>query len=257
LGNTKERVTKRLWLCFMIMTLFFSLWVFWAAAAEPFDVRVFGNFERMSQTNDTRGVVKLREIPTLSGSYGLGALESLRGEILLWDGKLLVSRGHSEKGTIESPVPADEAAFFVEARVDAWDEVAIPNDMTQGEFESFVLETARSRGLSTDRSFPLAVKGGFHRVLWHVVIGAVAAQKDHRGQEGRTHPQGHATHRVFDQTDVTGLLFGFYSGVALEGVISHPGERFHVHYADAGFSVSGHVDDYRVKGGAVLLLPRR
>ena len=240
-----------------LLTLFFSFWAVWAAASEPFDVRVFGNFERMSQTGDTQGAVKLREILTLPGSYGLGALAGLRGEILLWDGKFLVSRGHSENGAIEPAAPTDEAVFFVETRVEAWEEAAIPNDMTRAQFESFVLQAAAQRGLSTDRAFPFTVRGNFHRVLWHVVTGAAAGQNDRSMQAGRIHPQGHASNRVFDQANLGGFLLGFYSGVALEGVISHPGERFHVHYVDAGFQISGHVDDYRVTRGAVLLLPRR
>jgi len=48
-----------------------------------------------------------------------------------------------------------------------------------------------------------------------------------------------------------------YSGVQLEGVVSHPGERFHLHYADAGLSRSGHVDRYGVGAGAMLRLPVR
>ena len=239
-----------------LLTLFFLLWAFWAAASEPFDVRVFGNFERMSQTGDTQGVVKLREILTLPGSFGLGALEGLQGEILLWDGKLLVSRGHSANGATEPSAPADEAVFFAETRVEAWDEMAIPNDMTRVEFELFVLQTAVGRGLSSDRAFPFAVRGSFRRVLWHVVTGASAAHSDQNTKAGRIHSQGHARNRVFDQANVAGFLLGFYSGVALEGTISHPGERFHVHYADVGFSISGHVDNYRIARGAVLLLPR-
>jgi alpha-acetolactate decarboxylase len=240
-----------------LLVFFFSLWAFWAVASEPFDVRVFGNFEHMSQTGDTRGVVKLREIPISPGSYGLGALEGLRGEILLWDGKLLVSRGYSANGAVESAAPTDEAVFFVEARVEAWDETAIPNDMTRPEFELFLLQAAVRRGLSSDRAFPLAVKGSFPHVLWHVVTGASSAHSDQSAEAARIHSQGHARNRVFDQTNAAGFLLGFYSGAALEGVISHPGERFHVHYADAGFSVSGHVDDYRIASGAMLLLPRQ
>jgi alpha-acetolactate decarboxylase len=238
-------------------TLFFSLWAFGAAASEPFDVRVFGNFERMLHSGDTRGAVKLREILTLPGSYGLGALDGLRGEILLWDGKLLVSRGHSANGAVEPFAPTDEAVFFVVARVEAWDEVAIPSDMTRAEFELFVLQNAVRKGLSRDRAFPFSVRGSFPRVLWHVATGASSTHSDQSTEAVRTHSQGHARSRVFDQTNVAGFLLGFYSGVALEGAISHPGERFHVHYADAGFSVSGHIDDYRIARGAVLLLPRR
>jgi hypothetical protein len=157
----------------------------------------------------------------------------------------------------EPSAPADKALFFAETRVEAWDEVAIPNDMTRAEFELFVVQAAVGRRLGIDRAFPFAVRGSFRRVLWHVVTGEPAEHSHQSTEAGRIHSQGHAKVRVFDQADVTGFLFGFYSGVALEGVISHPGERFHVHYADEGFSVSGHVDDYRIVRGAVLLLPRR
>jgi alpha-acetolactate decarboxylase len=246
---------KHIWLFFL--TLLFSVWTIVAVASEPFDVRAFGNFGHMLHSSDTQGVIKLREILTLPGSYGLGALDGLRGEILLWDGKLLVSRGHSANGATEPSAPADEAIFFVETRVEAWDEMMIPDDMTRNEFELFVLQTAVGRGLSTDRAFPFAVRGSFPRVLWHVVTGAPAVHGDQNTEAARIHSQGHARNRVFDQANVAGFLFGFHSGAALEGVISHPGERFHVHYADAGFSVSGHVDDYRIARGAVLLLPRQ
>ena len=47
------------------------------------------------------------------------------------------------------------------------------------------------------------------------------------------------------------------AGSKLEGVVSHPGERFHVHYIDDAKTVSGHVDQYNVRGGASPWLPAR
>lgn len=41
------------------------------------------------------------------------------------------------------------------------------------------------------------------------------------------------------------------------GVVSHLGERFHVHYIDDSQTVSGHVDQYNVRSGATLWLPVR
>jgi alpha-acetolactate decarboxylase len=71
------------------------------------------------------------------------------------------------------------------------------------------------------------------------------------------HDQGHAQAKTFREMGVSGTLLGFHTGAALEGTASHPGERFHVHYANPDMSVSGHVDEYRVPGGAMLMLPRR
>ena len=63
--------------------------------------------------------------------------------------------------------------------------------------------------------------------------------------------------RLFRQPGASGQLIGVYSGAALEGVVSHPGKRFHLHFADPGAIVSGHVDRYSVAPGVVLKLPLR
>jgi alpha-acetolactate decarboxylase len=70
------------------------------------------------------------------------------------------------------------------------------------------------------------------------------------------HPQGHAGNRIFSGVEANGKLIGFYSGEELEGVISHPGERLHIHYADDGLKISGHLDSFGVRKGARLQLPR-
>jgi alpha-acetolactate decarboxylase len=65
-------------------------------------------------------------------------------------------------------------------------------------------------------------------------------------------PRGHARNRVFEERTAAGVMVGFYSGDVLEGVISHPGERFHLHYANRDFTRSGHVDGYTVHAGGAL-----
>jgi hypothetical protein len=40
-------------------------------------------------------------------------------------------------------------------------------------------------------------------------------------------------------------------------VITHPGERFHVHYADNNLKTSGHLDNFGIAKGAKLLLPKQ
>jgi hypothetical protein len=126
--------------------------------------------------------------------------------------------------------------------------------MSQAQFESFVIESARKLGIDGDQAFPFAVRGSNLNVVWHVVTGAAPASGHHGSG---THDQGHAQARMFRETAATGILLGFHTSAALEGVASHPGERFHVHYASADFSVSGHVDEYRIPKGATLMLPKR
>ena len=224
-----------------------------AYAAEPFSVQAWGNFKQMAHTGNTAGVVKVSELGSAKGSYGIGAVAGMRGELLLWDGKMLVSRGHSPKGETSPAVDKDEAVLFVRAQVNAWQEMPVGKDMTQQEFESFVVSSAKKAGLDADKAFPFALRTSGMNLVWHVVTGAPSGGAHHGSG---THQQGHANSRVFKEAAAAGTLLGFYTAAALEGIASHPGERFHVHYANADFSVSGHVDEYRVPRGSVLLLPK-
>jgi hypothetical protein len=59
-----------------------------------------------------------------------------------------VTTGAEIEGRASRPRPDDEAALFVWARVRDWDEVVIPAEMTQGQFETFLTAQARSRELN-------------------------------------------------------------------------------------------------------------
>jgi len=224
--------------------------VTWATAPR-FDFTAFGSFKRMSHTGDTSGQVNLADLPQFAGSWGMGALAGLKGEVLLQDGLLLVSRGDDPQGRVAAPRAGDEAVLFAAARVQQWTELTLPSDMTQAQFEAFVLEQAKSLDLDGSEPFPFLVQGRYPQLIWHVVTGQPASGSDRGGHGGATGK------RVFEQPSAGGQLVGMYSGVQLEGVVSHSGERFHVHYADDAASVSGHVDAYAVARGGLLKLPLR
>jgi alpha-acetolactate decarboxylase len=221
------------------------------AAQGLFEITVYGNFKRMIHTSDASGKVALASIPLSANSYGVGALADLKGEILIWEGEIFVTPGESASGATQTPGSNDWAALLVTAHVNKWDEVHVARDMAQQEFEQFVINTAQILGINLNKPFPFIVLGEVTDYAWHVVTGK---SKLH-GSSAR-HGQGHATNRIFTGAKTGGKLFGFYSAKEHEGVISHPGERFHVHYADNDLKRSGHLDCFGIAKGAKLLLPK-
>lgn len=241
----------------MIRKIFFTAFVLCLSLAvsvasdTSFDVTAYGNFKKMKHTGDASGKVTLLSVSRSGGIYGVGALADLRGEILVWDGKVLVTPGESDTGSTRPATSKDQATLLVTARVKEWFEVQIHHDMTQQEFERFVIDSANSTRININRAFPFIVRGEVTDYTWHVVTSAVK-----RNDGGAQHRQGHANNRSFSGPKTTGKLVGFYSAEKLEGVISHPGERFHVHYADDDLKISGHLDSFGIGGGSVLLLPK-
>ena len=66
-------------------------WAVNAAGERPFNVSVHGNFKQMVHAGDTSGKVALAPAARTTGTYGVGALAGLRGEILIWDGTVFVT----------------------------------------------------------------------------------------------------------------------------------------------------------------------
>jgi alpha-acetolactate decarboxylase len=212
-------------------------------------VQAWGHFKRLMHTGDASAQVTLAQLPAGPGVYAVGAIAQMRGEVMIWDGRVVVSRGHHDDGRTEAARDGDEAALLALARVTRWQEVPVPRDMDQAEFEEFVVAQAKARGLDPARPFAFAVRGAALNLTWHVVTGQGA------GAHGARHAMGHAAQHTFTAARADGVLLGFYSAESLEGVISHPGERFHVHWASPDLARSGHVDAYGVAAGATVLLP--
>jgi alpha-acetolactate decarboxylase len=229
---------------FRLVFLFLFLWTHsvGAAGAGFYGVEVFGNFKQMMHTGDTSGKVRLRQLRTDRGLYGLGALAGLRGEIWIWDGNIAVSRGDSATGATEPAKDTDEATLLITARVKNWKEVRVQTDMSSEQFEKYVVREAKANGINVEQPFPFSVRGGIREYQWHVVNGP-----------GEGH--GQSDNRVFKASLGDVVLLGFYSGVDFEGIISHPGERFHIHYANPTNSISGHLDAYSIAKDSFLLLP--
>jgi alpha-acetolactate decarboxylase len=238
-----------------------------ATLAQSFNVQNFGNFKQMMQSGNTAAQVKLKDIAQAKGTWGVGALAGLKGEIILVDGKMLVTPGSDAQGKTNASQPTDEAVLWASAQVAQWQEVTVPKNMSQAEFEAFVVQQAKVLNLNLDLAFPYRVQGSYTHLIWHVVTGEKETGSAHQ-QQGHSAPAGQSGHansqantqsgqKVFRNPTLTGNLVGMYSGKALEGVISHPGERFHAHYTDAALSVSGHVDQYNVQADSVVFLPVR
>lgn len=227
------------------------------SAGSPLEVH--GSFRRLAHTGDTSAQVKLDAIRTGPGGWGVGALAGLTGEIVVVDGRILVSRGSDPQGRTSPAQTSDAAVLYAGAVVESWHERIVPNTMTRAVFERFVEVSALEIGLSRDAPFAFRLEGILPSLTWHVVTGqaaSAAATLGHGAGYGGTHANKHAGMHVHKESGSTGMLVGIYSGAALEGVVSHPNERFHLHVVDKSLTRSGHVDDYTVSAGAVLYLPR-
>jgi alpha-acetolactate decarboxylase len=216
----------------------------------PFDVAVYGNFKHMMHTGDYSPKVKLGDVPVGDGVFAVGALSGLRGEITVINGKFYISLGSPTSSRLmQDEVNNEEASLLVAAKVTQWKKIIVPKDMTQADFEAFVIESAKKDGLDISKPFPFVLNGDISDYKVHVLAAPNPDGAGH-GSKGAGAIQYNSS-----GNSIKGQLVGFYSGSELSGVISHPGELFHVHMVDAKETISAHVDSYGTLQQSVLLIP--
>lgn len=221
------------------------------------DLTAHGNFRHMMHTGEIEGTIALDTL-TAPSAWGVGATAGLRGEVVIRDGAVLVSRGNDAQALITPPQPGEQAVILAYGTVTDWQSVPLPHDMAPDRLTHFIEFQAQSVGIDPEGGFPIRIEGSFPQLVWHVVTGeapAHGAQSGHGAGHGGGHANSQSGMNLYDEAGASGEIIGVYTGAALEGIASHPGERLHLHFVSADGTRSGHVDEVVFSAGTTLLLP--
>jgi hypothetical protein len=175
---------------------------------------------------------------------GVGAVADARGEITIYDGKLIVSYG---KPVASVDATADHAALLAMGSAGQWQTVPVESDVVPEDVESYIASAAKARGIDPDNSFPFQIRGNLGPYVMHVNVAPID------GPHGMGLPMAATIERRGDQ--IQGLAAGLYVSPDLMGVATHGGERTHAHWVAPDLGSTAHLDRWGLKAGSVLLLP--
>ncbi|MBK6725028.1 MAG: hypothetical protein IPG58_17730 [Acidobacteria bacterium] len=167
-GNSLAIGHKKAWGLLMVLAI---VGVF--AGAKVFGqktiwkVEYSGAMREMFATGDIAGKTEMSKLKPQQHLYGVGPLEDLSGEIMVWDGNPLISFV-KDKGVKVATDPNAKAVFLFDAGCQMA-EMPVPADIkTYDQFEKFVADSAESIGLSSAEPFPFLLKGDFRSVEIHI-----------------------------------------------------------------------------------------
>ena len=229
------------------------------ADESPKDLEIiqFGSMHKAIGQKQHQGRVRLGELVKRPHFYGIGALEGLRGEVTVFDGKVTIT-GVNGKGHIEPAVGSlsdKQATMLVGAYVPSWTRIPVTRNIEADGFDSYVEQSANKLGIKTTAPLMFAVEGEFADVRLHVINGACPLHARLKNTELPSET------RPFESqmTTLTGTLVGVFARDAV-GKLTHPATSTHVHllYKDAetGEDVTAHIEHIGVRPGAVLLLSK-
>lgn len=171
------------------------------------------------------------------GTYGLGAVDSLKGELLVLDGEIFKSHIESDSlSTIKNQWSS--TTLFVYTSVSSWDTL---------EYSGFSdIENLLERNQNLSKSFPFLLLGN-PSLDYHVI------NFDSERGDFSKHKEG-AFRGSLEYELVT--ILGFYSTNA-KGVYTHHDSNLHMHVINADQTIMGHVDHIDLNSGSYkLLIPK-
>lgn len=215
---------------------------------EPYKVsyQVYGKLMEIMQQNKLQARVKLRDLTFDANSYGLGAMEGLKGEILISGGKVITSIANPDSILMESSNNVS-AALLVTTEVAEWNTLNMNSSETMKGLEALIESKASEFNLDTNDVIPFKIEASPKQLNWHIINASLAKEQNHQAykESGKT--------GVLENESVE--IIGFFSK-SHQGVFTHHGSFLHLHFISANGELMGHVDDLELSGNWKLELPK-
>ncbi len=206
-------------------------------------VNIAGNLQSIMMKIETQATFDLRDLKGQPNVYALGAVEGLKGEILVMDSQPFVTSVVEDTFSFRNSFDT-KATLLVSTRVKEWHSYPLEESMDSKELAAFAKKMAEEN--QVEEPFPFLVKGKAQQVKWHIVNGG-------SGKSNASHSDHAASGFSSELIESNVEVLGFYS-TAHQGVFTHRGQNSHMHFKDR-YSM-GHVDDLIIDKGSLLFIPK-
>lgn len=217
----------------------------WAADIEVGHAGALRNF---MHKGDLSAKFSLLELKGKDHVYALGAVENLKGEIQIFDGRPAVTFAKNGEVVIDNTFEKN-AALIVYTQVAAWQDVSIPADtVTRSQLQNYLKKAASDRGLNIEKPVPFLITGKTKFIDWHVIDWDPADKEHTHAKHINSGPHGR-----IEKADV--LILGFYSN-RHRAIFTHHSSDLHMHFNTKNNTLAGHIDDLELGREMVLRLPQ-
>lgn len=220
--------------------------VLWACSAHQRaenKVHIAGALRDIMHKNDVSTKVYLDTLPD-QHLYAVGALDSLRGEILIEDGKPYISMADSASAVSLSNASHEGAALLVYANVNEWQSMGLPDSIrNMADLERLLTTIVQQQNLT--EPLPFRLEGIASALDYHIIRNAPGAT---------THEEKKKASYSAVLTNTQVEITGFYSGHH-QGVFTHMNTKMHMHMRNDPATVMGHVEALELGSGMKLFIP--
>ena len=204
-------------------------------------IKVIGKMSDVMWKGDLKGKIATDSLNN-KRTYGLGPIEFLKGEILLFEGQTFVSKVIDSVSHQVTKIPSAKAPFFV---------YSTNSELNVVEFtlENYSLKEIEEHIDSIYKNYgqPLLIRidGVFNKMKLHSVNLP-------EGEQVSSPDEAHQGLTQYDFKNISGSLIGFFSRNH-KAVFTHHDSFFHAHFISDDRQVLGHIDELNFNASNVSL----
>ena len=193
-------------------------------------VDVVGQMRDVMWKGDLAGKISTHSL-NHPNAYGLGPIEYLRGEVLLFEGQTFISKVIDSTAHEVSNVNSIQAPFFVYSKNSDLKEISFPSMELELNSTEQLIDS-----LYNDYDEPLLVRiDGFFQ---DISIHSVNLPK---GSSVSSPEKAHVGLTKYQYHNISGTIIGFFSRKH-KAIFTHHDSFFHAHFISDDRSIMGHVD---------------
>jgi acetolactate decarboxylase len=206
------------------------------------DVKIVGAMKNVMWKGQLFGNIDLETIAIKQHLYGIGPVEYLAGELLIFDGKSYKSTVLTDKTMKVEETYQVKAPFFGYANIAKWNEQTLPDNIqTISQLEAYLEEKTKS----AKRPFLFKLNGTVETAKIHIVN----LPKDTKVSSPEDAHKGKTTYTIENQS---ADILGFFS-TEHKAIFTHHDTFLHMHLITADRGKMGHLDDVMFKKGTIKL----
>jgi len=226
---------------FKTIILFLSSGVLLSGCAETLEnqdktthlteVKISGEMKNVMRMGKLGGTISLDTLPQ-KNLYGIGPVEYLQGELMIFDGISYISKVETDSTMTVDTTFDVKAPFFVYAQVDDWESETLPDSITSLETLEFYLDEKFK-----DRNEPVVFKieGQIDSATIHIVNLP-------EGTKVSSKQEAHQGIVYYPITEAKVDVLGFFSRKH-QAVFTHHDTFMHLHLITKDREMMGHLDE--------------
>ena len=228
----------------LFLALLVILGILPTLAQNP-QVMFVGEFRKIMYDADLSAKIRLDTLPH-EHLFAIGVMDSLRGEIVIANGKPLISSIQNTYVRTDTTFN-HEATMLVYAYVKNWKEITIEQDLNNTEeLEALVKRLASEHGIDISRPFPFMVKAWVKNINYNVMDWQSGIS-----HTAETHTQ--FAHGLYHSA-TTVMLAGFYSENH-KGIFTPFDSKMLVHAVTSNPITCGHLETIETFGKMAIYFP--